>query len=166
MNRIVFAILTLLIFGGIGLSLFAQAVVLPGIAASEVEHFPAYEPYRVPLLAAGITFIACAQVSLVSLWALLFRAQAGLFFRPGTQPWVITIGAAIGVATLLTGGLFLYLTFVGIPTPDPDGMGDIGLWMASGLGGMVGIALLGVVFVAHRLVERATDAQIELDSVL
>lgn len=165
MNRIVFAMLTLLIFAGIALSLFAQAVILPGIAADEVRHFPAYGPYRVPLLAAGIAFIACAQVSLAALWTLVFRAQAGIFFRPGTQPWVTTIGAAIGAATLLTSGFFLYLTFVGIPMPDED-MGELGLWMASGLGGLVGVALLGVVFVTRRLVERATDAQTELDGVL
>ncbi|GAA4710140.1 Protein of unknown function (DUF2975) [Promicromonospora umidemergens] len=164
MNRIVFAMLTLLIFVGIALALFAQAVILPGIAADEVRHFPAYEPYRAPLLAVGIAFIACAQVSLAALWTLVFRAQAGTFFRPGTQPWVITIGAAIGAATLLTGGFFVYLTFVGIPMPDD--MGDLGLWMASGLGSVVGVALLGVVFVTHRLIERATDAQTELDGVL
>jgi hypothetical protein len=164
MNRIVFNMLTLLIFSGIAISLFAQVVILPGIAADEVSNFPPYEPYRVPLLAAGITFIACAQVSLAALWALVFRAQTGAFFRPGTQRWVVTIGAAVGVATLLTAGFFLYLTFVGIPTPDD--MGDLGLWMLSGLGCFVGVALLGVVFVTHRLVQRATDAQTELDGVL
>ncbi|GAB2479852.1 hypothetical protein GCM10027063_22230 [Promicromonospora xylanilytica] len=164
MNRIVFAMLTALILGGIALSLFAQVVILPGIAADEVRHFPAYEPYRVPLLTVGIAFIACAQVALAALWALVFRAQTGVFFRPGTRRWVVTIGAAIGVATLLTGGFFLYLTFVGIPMPDD--MGDLGLWMASGLGSVVGVALLGVVFVTHRLIERATDAQTELDGVL
>jgi hypothetical protein len=158
--------LTLLIFGGIAFSLFAQVMILPGIAADEVRHFPAYEPYRAPFLAAGIAFIACAQVALAALWALLFRAQEGNFFRPGTQPWVVTIGAAVGGATLLTSGFFLYLTFFGIPTPDDEGMGELGLWMASGLGCLVGVALLGVVFMAHRLVERATDAQIELDGVL
>ncbi|MGI5186884.1 DUF2975 domain-containing protein [Promicromonospora sp. CA-289599] len=165
MSRIVFNMLTLLIFSGIAISLFAQVVILPGIAAGEVSNFPPYEPYRAPLLAAGIAFIACAQVSLVALWVLVLRAEAGTFFRPGTQRWVITIGAAIGVATLLTSGLFLYLTFVGLPTPD-DGMGELGLWMASALGCLVGIALLGVVFVTHRLVGRATDAQTELDGVL
>jgi small-conductance mechanosensitive channel len=165
MSRIVFNMLTLLIFSGIAISLFAQAVILPGIAADEVRHFPPYAPYRAPLLAAGIAFIASAQVSLAALWALVFRAQTGTFFRPGTQRWVITIGAAVGVATLLTSGFFLYLTFVGIPTPD-DGMGELGLWMASGLGCLVGVALLGVVFVTHRLVERATEAQTELDGVL
>lgn len=165
MNRIVFALLTLLILMGLALSLFAQIVILPGIAADETRHFPAYEPYRVPLLTVGIAFIACAQVALVALWALVFRAQANIFFRPGTQPWVVTIGAAIGLATLLTGGFFLYLTFVGIPMPDED-MGELGLWMMSGLGSLVGVALLGVVFVTHRLVGRATDAQTELDGVL
>lgn len=165
MNRVVFIMLTLLIFSGIALGLFAQAVILPGIAADEVRHFPAYEPYRVPFLAAGIAFIACAQVSLAALWVLVLRAQTGIFFRPGTKPWVLTIGAAIGAATLLTGGFFLYLTFVGIPMPDED-MGELGLWMASGLGCLIGIALLGVVFVTHRLVERATEAQTELDGVL
>lgn len=164
MSRIVFNMLTLLIFSGIAISLFAQVVILPGIAADEVSNFPPYEPYRIPLLAAGIAFIACAQVSLAALWALVFRAQTGTFFRPGTQRWVITIGAAVGVATLLTSGFFLYLTFVGIPTPDD--MGDLGLWMLSGLGCLVGVALLGVVFVTHRLVQRATDAQTELDGVL
>jgi hypothetical protein len=158
--------LTLLIFSGVTFSLFAQVMILPGIAADEVRHFPAYEPYSAPFLAAGIAFIACAQVSLVALWVLLFRAQEGTFFRPGTQRWVITIGAAVGAATLLTSGFFLYLTFFGIPTPDDDGMGELGLWMASGLGCLVGIASLGVVFVTHRLVERATEAQTELDGVL
>jgi len=165
MSRIVFNMLTLLIFSGIALCLFAQAVILPGIAADEVSNFPAYEPYRAPLLAVGIAFIACAQVSLAALWALVFRAQTGTFFRPGTQRWVITIGAAVGVATLLTCGFFLYLMFGGMPMPDED-MAGLGLWMASGLGCLVGIALLGVVFVTHRLVERATDAQTELDGVL
>jgi hypothetical protein len=158
--------LTLLIFSGIALSLFAQVMILPGIAADEVRHFPPYEPYRVPLLAVGIVFIACAQVALAALWALVLRAQTGSFFRPGTQRWVITIGAAIGVATLLTVGFFVYLTFVGIPMPDEEDMAGLGLWMASGLGCLVGVALLGVVFVTHRLVQRATDAQTELDGVL
>jgi hypothetical protein len=166
MSRIVFNILTLLIFSGIAISLFAQVLILPGIAADEVRHFPPYEPYRVPLLAVGITFIACAQVSLAALWALVFRAQTGSFFRPGTQRWVITIGAAIGVATLLTIGFFLYQTLVGIPMPEEEDMAGLGLWMASGLGCLVGVALLGVVFVTHRLVQRATDAQTELDGVL
>nr|BFF21668.1 hypothetical protein GCM10025730_51890 [Promicromonospora thailandica] len=103
-------------------------------------------------------------MALAALWALVFRAQTGVFFRPGTQRWVVTIGAAVGVATLLTCGLFLYVTFVGIPMPGD--MGDIGLWMASGLGCLVGAALLGVVFVTHRLIGRATDAQTELDGVL
>jgi len=165
MSRIVFTMLTLLIFGGIAIGLFAQVMILPGIAADEVRHFPPYEPYRIPLLAAGIAFIACAQVALAALWALVSRAQGGVFFRPGTQRWVVTIGAAVGVATLLTSGFFLYLTFVGIPMPDED-MGELGLWMASGLGCLVGAAVLGVVFVTHRLVERATDAQTELDGVL
>jgi hypothetical protein len=166
MSRIVFIMLTVLILGGIAVALFAQAVILPGIAADEVRHFPPYEPYRVPLLTAGIAVIACAQVSLAALWMLVLRAQAGAFFRPGTQRWVITIGAAVGVATLLTSGFFLYLTFFGIPTPDDEGMGELGLWMVSGLGCLIGVALLGVVFVAHRLVERATEAQTELDGVL
>lgn len=164
MNRIVFNLLTLLIFSGIAFALFAQIMILPGIAADEVRNFPAYEPYRVPLLTLGIAFIACAQVALAGLWVLVFRAQSGSFFRPGTQRWVVTIGAAVGVATLLTGGLFLYVTFAGIPMPSD--MGDLGLWMMSGLGSLVGVALLGVVFVTHRLVERATDAQTELDGVL
>lgn len=165
MNRAVFIVLTLLIILGLALSLFAQIVILPGIAADEVRLFPAYEPYRVPLLAVGIAFIVCAQVALVALWVLVLRAQTGNFFRPGSQRWVITIGAAIGVATLLSGGFFLYLTFVGIPMPDED-MGELGLWMAGGLGALVGVALLGVVFVTHRIVGRAIDAQTELDGVL
>lgn len=164
MTRIVFNLLTLLIFSGIAIGLFAQVVILPGIAADEVRNFPPLEPYRAPLLAVGIAFVACAQVALGALWALVYRAQSGVFFRPGTQRWVVTIGAATGVATLLTCGFFLYVTFAGIPTPDD--MSDIGLWMASGLGCLVGVALLGVVFVTHRLVERATDAQTELDGVL
>jgi hypothetical protein len=164
MNRIVFAMLTVLILGGIALGLFAQLVILPGIAADEARLFPPYEPYRVPLLTLGIAFVACVQVALAALWVLVLRAQEGTFFRPGTQSWVVTIGAAVGVATLLTAGFFLYLTFVGIPAPDD--MSDLGLWMMSGLGSVVGVALLGVVFVTHRLIGRATDAQTELDGVL
>ncbi|MBE1878801.1 DUF2975 domain-containing protein [Myceligenerans pegani] len=165
MNRTVFVMLTLLILLGLAISLFTQAVILPGIADAEVEHFPPYEPYRTPLLTAGIAFIACAQVALGALWVLLFRAHTGVFFRPGSRPWVITIGAAIGAATLLTIGLFVFLTFFEFPSPG-DGMDTLGLWMASGLGSLIGVALLGVAFVGHRLVERATSAQIELDGVL
>src|SRR4051794_11103282 len=110
MNRLVFSMLTLMIFSGIALGVFAQAVILPGVAADEVRLFPPYEPYRAPLLAVGIAFIACVQVALAALWVLVYRAQEGTFFRPGTQAWVVTIGAAIGAATLLTGGFFLYLT--------------------------------------------------------
>lgn len=165
MNRVVLVLLTLLILLGLAISLFTQTVILPGIAADEVELFPPYEPYRVPLLTVGIAFIACAQVSLAALWVLLYRAHQGVFFRPGTRPWVITIVGAIGVATLLTIGLFGFLTFFEFPSPT-DGMDVLGLWMASGLGSLIGAALLGVAFVGHRLVERATSAQIELDGVL
>ncbi|QSB14026.1 DUF2975 domain-containing protein [Natronosporangium hydrolyticum] len=165
MNRIVFVLLTVLIALGMSISLFAQVRILPGIAAAEAELFPPYEPYRVPLLTAGIAFIACAQVALAAVWMLLFRAQSGTFFRPGSQRWVITIGAAIGAGTLLTVGVFGFFTFGQFPSPT-DGMDTLGLWLASGLGSLVGAALLGVMLVVHRLVDRATSAQTELDGVL
>lgn len=165
MHRAVFVVLTLLIGLGLAISLFAQVVILPGMAAEEAALFPPYEPYRVPLLTVGIAFIACAQVALVALEMLLLRAQSGTFFRPGSQRWVITMGAAIGAATLLTVGLFVFLTFWDFPSPT-DGMDTLGLWMASGLGCLIGAALLGVMFVVYRLVDHATSAQTELDGVV
>jgi hypothetical protein len=165
MSRTAFSFLTFLILLGILLALFAQAVILPGAAAEEVASFPAYEPYRTSLVAAGIAFLVCAQVSLVALWMLLLRAHQDVFFRPGSQLWVAVIAGAVGLATLLVLGLFVFLTFFGLPTPG-DGMEDLGLWMASGLGCLIGGAMLGVVFVGRLLLKRAIHAHTELDGVV
>ncbi|MFI5493518.1 protein kinase [Actinoplanes sp. NPDC051859] len=142
--------------------LFAQIVVIPTVAADEVAAFAPYAPLETPLVTAAILFVACIQVGLVALIRLLGLAGAGtLFARPALIWTHVCVGAA-AMATAVTAGLFLYVTFADIPS-QADGMDVVGLWLGAACGVVVAGALFLLTLVGRHLLVRAITLRRELD---
>ncbi|TDD42381.1 DUF2975 domain-containing protein [Saccharopolyspora elongata] len=165
MPRSIVIVLQVLVAGAFAAGLFAQFVVIPATAAGEVALFPPYESVRVPLVTAAIVFIACFQVALVGVWALLHRAGKGAVFEHGALAWAnVTIGALFAAAVVLA-GLFVYVTFADIPSPS-DGMEVIGLWLGSAVGTLAAIGAVLLLFVGRHLLSKAIVLRSEMDEVV
>ncbi|WP_430791700.1 DUF2975 domain-containing protein [Actinoplanes sp. G11-F43] len=145
--------------------IWAQTVLIPAVAADEVERFPPYEPLRVPLVTAAILFVLCVQAWIVASILLLHRAGAGSVFEPPAMTWVnVLLGAAAGAA-VVTFVLLVYVTFADIPSP-ADGMEVIGLWMGSAASVAGSVALLLLTLVGRHLLGKAIALRSELDEVV
>lgn len=166
MNKILYAVLTLLIAAGILIGVFFQVMVLPGAARAEVELYPPYAPFLVPLLTLAIAFLACMQVALVAVWALLTRAVSGRYFRPASLRWVSVVISAVALAVLLIITLLIYVWIADLPTPDEMGMSWLLIPLGGILGILVGAGLLALGFVGHGLMRRAIADRRELDGVI
>lgn len=144
---------------------WAQTVLIPTMAADEVERFPPYEPVRVPLVTAAILFVACVQVWIVASIVLLHRAGDGAVFEPRSLTWVTGLLGAAAAATVVTFALFVYVTFAEIPSP-ADGMEVLGLWMGSAAAVAGAVFLLLLTVVARHLLVKAIALRAELDTVV
>ncbi|WP_027941231.1 DUF2975 domain-containing protein [Amycolatopsis taiwanensis] len=165
MPRCVVTVLQVLLAGAFAAALFAQFIVIPRTAADQVALFPPYESVRVPLVTAAIVFVACLQVALVTLGALLRRAGKGTVFEHSALTWAnVTIGAILAAAVVLA-GLFVYLTFADIPSPW-DGMEVIGLWLGSAVGTVAAIGVALLLFVGRHLLRKAIALRSEMDEVI
>jgi len=113
MNRlVVVALRTLVAVLLLGL-LFMQVVILPMLATEEAQSFPEVAFLRWPVLVLAILTVACVQVTLVALLALLTLVERSQVFSPAAFRHVdVIIGAAV-VASALVAGTWWYLTLVG-----------------------------------------------------
>ncbi|HEY3482666.1 MAG TPA: DUF2975 domain-containing protein [Streptomyces sp.] len=145
--------------------LYAQIVVIPTTAADQVELFPPYAPFRVPLVAAAIVFVACGQVALVGLGMLLRRAGRGTVFRPSALTWANVVVGATVAATAVTAAVFGYVTLADIPSPT-DGMDVIGLWLGTAAAVAAGTAAALLLFAGRHLLVKAIGLRAELDGVV
>jgi hypothetical protein len=147
------------------IGLYAQVVVLPTTAADQVELFPPYAPFRMPLLAAAIAFVACGQLALAGLGMLLRRAGRGAVFEPGALTWANIVVAAAAAATVITAAVFGYVTLADIPSPT-DGMDVIGLWLGTAAAVIAGTAAALLLFAGRHLLVKAIGLRTELDGVV
>ncbi|GAA1613398.1 DUF2975 domain-containing protein [Actinoplanes couchii] len=144
---------------------WAQLVLIPTTAADEVDLFPPYEPFRIPLVTAAIAFVACVQAWIVASILLLQRSADGTVFQPSAQRWVTVLLSAAGGAAVVTFALFVYVTFAEIPSP-ADGMEVIGLWMGAATAVAGSVALLLLTLVGRHLLGKAIELRSELDEVV
>jgi len=92
--------------------LVLQVLVLPAYAEASAGRFPEAAFLQVPLLALGVAVVACVQVAVVCVMALLVRVDQERIFEPAAVRQVdVFIGstAAAGVLVLV-GGLVVSAT--------------------------------------------------------
>lgn len=145
--------------------LYAQIVVIPVTAADQVELFPPYAPFRVPLVTAAIAFVACGQVALGGLSMLLLRASRGTVFQPSALTWANVVVGAVVAATAVTTGVFGYVTLADIPSPT-DGMDIIGVWLGTAAAAAAGTTAALLLFAGRHLLVKAIGLRTELDGVV
>lgn len=160
---------TIALRAGIGaailLSLFGQIVVIPGMAADEVDRFPPYAPFAVPYATVAILGIVCVQVILVAMWMLLTMVERDAIFDRRAFRWVdLTIGAALG-ATLLALGVAVHLFIADIPSP-ADGMELLGALGGAIVCAAVGASFAMLVAIMRGLLRKATDLKAEMAEVV
>jgi len=159
MNRVVIVALRALV-GVLMLGLLLiQVVILPVLAAEEAQSFPEVAFLRWPVLVLAILTVACVQVALVALWALLTLVEQGQVFSPAAFRHVDVIVAAAVVASALVAGTWWYLTLVG-------GIQQLGLTlMCFGLT-CAGVALALLMVVMKALLRQATQLTSDLAEVI
>lgn len=143
---------------------FGQIVVIPTMAADEVDRFPAYGPLAVPYATIAVLAVACVQVALAAAWMLLRMVHRGTLFTPMAFRWVDTVIGASVVATLLALGVTGHLLFGDIPEPDSmTAFGHLATAVAC-LGAGVAFTLLMIVM--RGLLRKATDLETEMAEVV
>lgn len=165
MHRFFIAALRAGIAVAILVGLFGQLVVVPATAAAEVDRFPPYAPFAVPYVTVAILGIACVQVALVATWMLLSMVRRGAIFTTRAFRWVDTIIGSALVATALALGVAIHLFVAAIPTPD-DGMQVLSALVAAVACVGVGIAFAMLVVIMRNLLNKATELQTEMASVV
>jgi hypothetical protein len=141
--------------------LFAQVLVIPGLAALTVDGsaMPGeIVALHLPLVALGILFVACAEVSLVCIWMLLSKVRSGRIFDGSAFRPVNAVIVALTTATLLIAVVIGVLAFVGGPPP------IVGLMLVGALLG--GVTLTLVVVVMRGLLRQATALERDLAEVV
>lgn len=149
--------------GGIVLTgfgtVFAQVLVIPSVAAEQATTWPEVDYLRWPYTAAAVAAVACVQVALVAIWALLAKVEHDRVFSDRAFAWVdLIIGAAVA-ATVLSAGMAAHLLFV-------EGVGGPGVVL-----GLAGVLVGGSTFallmtVMRGLLRTATNMRGELAEVV
>ena len=141
--------------------LFAQVLVIPGLAAVTVEGVatpPEVAALLVPLVTAGVLFVACAEVSLVCIWMLLSKVRSGRIFNGSAFRQVDVVIGALATATLLIAVVLGILAPIGGPPP------IVALMLVGALLG--GVTLTLVVVVMRGLLRQATTLERDLAEVV
>ncbi len=139
-------------------TLSVQIGLLPYYAHASALAYPILAWIEVPCLVVAILVVACAQVVLVAVSALLVLTARDRIFRPRAFLFVDIIIGTILVAAALCLGLGLWLQLAaGFDSP-----ADVELYVAAALG--LGLALL--VGVLRGLLKRATQLDADLAEVV
>ncbi|MBA2808599.1 DUF2975 domain-containing protein [Streptomyces sp. KM273126] len=165
MHSFLIAALRAGIVAAFAFGLFGQIVVIPTMAADEVDRFPPYAPFAAPYVTVAIIGVVCIQVALAAVWMLLTMVQRDAIFTTKAFRWVdIIIGASI-VATLMAIGAAGHLALAEIPSPQ-DGMDIISALIAAVASVGVGVAFAMLVVVLRSLLLKATELQTEIAEVV
>ncbi|MER6011173.1 DUF2975 domain-containing protein [Streptomyces bluensis] len=147
------------------LGLFGQIVVIPTVAADEVDRFPPYAPFAAPYVTVAIIGVVCVQVALVAVWMLLTMVQRDAIFTVRAFRWVDIIIGSSFVATLLAVGVAGHLALADIPSPDGN-MGVIGALAGAVASVGVGVSFVMLVVIMRSLLRKATDLETEIAEVV
>ncbi|MGW7517680.1 DUF2975 domain-containing protein [Streptomyces sp. NPDC054796] len=165
MHRLFIAVLRAGIVASVLVGFFGQLVVIPTVAADEVDRFPPYAPFAAPYVTVAILGVACVQVALVAVWMLLSMVEREAIFTPTAFRWVDVIIGSSTVATLLALGVTGHLAVATIPSPD-DGMDIMSALAAATACVAVGAAFAMLVVIMRGLLRKATDLQTEMAEVV
>lgn len=149
-------ILLVVVFLG---SLVVQAVVLPLFAVEAARELPEVAYLKVPYLILTIGMVACVQVALVAVWALLGMVRGRVIFNERAVRWVDTIIGAGLVASLIALGMLIHLTFV-------INAGPPAVVLALFATTAVGLTVALLVVVLRGLLRQATALEGELAEVV
>lgn len=149
-------ILLVVVFLG---SLVVQAVVLPLFAIEAARELPEVAYLKVPYLILTIGMVACVQVALVAVWALLGMARKRIIFNERALRWVdVIIGTGL-LASLIALGMLIHLTFV-------INAGPPAVVLALFATTAVGLTVALLVVVLRGLLRQATALEGELAEVV
>lgn len=153
------AVLTKTVLVGLlGLSVIAQALVVPATFSGFAQRFPEVANLVPPAIAWGTAVVLCAQVVLVVTWRLVTFTQRERIFSGEAVPWVRAMMGAAFAAAILAIAAFVTLSTARIDPP--------GLMLA-----LLGMGLLAVGFgliirTMMLLLRRATEFSEELRAVV
>jgi len=114
---IFFALRVGIVLTGLG-TVLGQASIIPLVAANQAAMWPEVAYLRWPYTAAAVATVACVQVALVAIWALLAKVEHDQVFTDRAFAWVnLIIGAAVAAKVLsaATAAHLLFIERVGGP---------------------------------------------------
>ncbi|WP_234436384.1 DUF2975 domain-containing protein [Streptomyces sp. NRRL S-813] len=138
------------------IGLFGQIVIIPGMAADEVDHYPPYAPYSAPYVTVAIVGVACVQVALAAIYMLLDLVRRDAIFTSRSFRWVDTLIGSSIAATVLAFAVTGHVLFGGIPFPQ-DSMEDLSALATALAGAGVGTASVMLLVILRGLLRKATD---------
>ena len=131
-----------------GIILIGQFAILPWFINDVLAQFPEMSSLARWYQLAVTLASACGQLVLVSIFALVKRADRSTIFEPASLKWIDLISAAITVATSLTAILGWHLLiYTGVGGP---GLGFFTLAALS-----AGFCLMNLSFIARRLLRKS-----------
>jgi hypothetical protein len=156
MNRhAIRALRALILFFGL-MAVFGQTVIVPISAVSMSRTFPEFAFIAVPFTIIAIATLACIQVALVAVWALLAMVQRGSIFTGRAFRWVdVIIGASLAATALILAAA------IGTLQTGPPGL----MLALSGVA-LVGGAIALLLLVMRGLLRTATALEGELAEVV
>lgn len=138
------------------LLLVVQVLVLPGYAASSVRRFPEASFLEVPLMVLGLAAVACVQVAVVCVMALLGRVDQERIFDSSAVRYVdVFITATALASALVLGAGVLVSATVGSPA-----------WVLGALLALVGAGVALLMVQMRALLHHATAQHAELAEVV
>lgn len=131
-----------------GIILIGQLSILPWFISDVLAQFPQMSPLaRWYQLAVTLAF-ACGQLVLISIFALVKRADRNTIFEPGSLKWMDLTTTAITLATSLTAVLGWHsLIYTGVGGP---GLGFFTLAALS-----AGFCLINLSLIARKLLRKS-----------
>jgi len=138
------------------LLLLVQVVVLPAHAADLARRHPGAASLEAPVLALAVTTVACVQVAVVCVMALLALVGQARIFDPAAYRYVDVFIGATAVASLLVLGTGVYVSAtVGSPAA-----------LTGGLVALLGAGVALLMVVMRALLRQATQQHAELAEVV
>ena len=146
-----------IVLTGLG-TVLGQTLVIP-VAAEQAAMWPEVAHLRWPYTAVAVAAVACVQVALVAIWALLAKVERDEVFTDRAFTWVDLIIGAAGAATTLSAGMAAHLLVV-------EGVGGPGVVLGLGAVLVGGSTFALLMTVMRGLLRTATSMRGELAEVV